>query len=36
MTSCNFKGDYEVGLDIPKQVAFPVNDSYKESIDHLL
>lgn len=36
MTSCNYKGDYEVGLDIPKNIAFRVDDDYKESVEHLL
>ena len=36
MTSCNFKGDYEVGVDIPKNIEFPIDDDYKESVDHLI
>ena len=35
MTSCNFKGDYEVGLTLPKHVEFPVDDDYKDSVEHL-
>ena len=36
MTACNFKGDYEVGINVPQNIAFPIDDDYKESVDHLL
>lgn len=29
MTSCNYKGEYEVGLSLPKTIEFPIDDDYK-------
>ena len=36
MSSCDFKGVYEVGVKIPEKVLFPIDDKYKDSVDHLL